>query len=139
MKLRLPGTLIIRTTPIAPITPITPIAFIVSLILALSGLAQTPARYHHENWQTEQGLPQNSVPCIRQTRDGYLWLGTREGLARFDGVRFTIFDRRTTPSLLHNQIRHLLEDRAGNLWISTPAALVRYAQASSPPSPPKMD
>ncbi len=108
--------------PITLIPLITPIVF----ILSLTSLAQTPARYHHETWQTEQGLPQNSVQCIRQTRDGYLWLGTREGLARFDGVRFTIFDRRTTPALLHNQIRHLLEDRAGNLWISTPAALVRY-------------
>ncbi len=106
--------------------------FIIGSLLAftLNGIAQTSApssiRYGSENWQTEQGLPQNTVHCIRQTRDGYLWLGTREGLARFDGVRFTIFDRRNTPALLHNQIRHLLEDRAGNLWISTPAALVRY-------------
>ena len=109
--------------PITPIALITPIAFILSLS---SVLAQTPARYHHETWQTEQGLPQNTVHCLRQTRDGYLWLGTRAGLARFDGVRFTVFDRRTTPALLNHQIRHLLEDRAGNLWISTPAALVRY-------------
>jgi ligand-binding sensor domain-containing protein len=109
-----------------------PLFIIIGFLLAcsLSGVAQTSSqsstRYGSESWQTEQGLPQNSVHCIRQTRDGYLWLGTREGLARFDGVRFTIFDRRTTPTFLHNQIRHLLEDRAGILWISTPAALVRY-------------
>ncbi len=114
--------------PITPLAPIAPIAFIIVVILTISltSLAQTPIRYGSENWQTEQGLPQNTVHCIRQTREGYLWLGTREGLARFDGVRFTVFDRRTTPALLNNQIRHLLEDRAGNLWISTPAALVRY-------------
>ena len=48
-------------------------------------------------WHLRQGLPQGTVTAITQTRDGYLWLGTEEGLARFDGVRFAIFDRKNTP------------------------------------------
>ena len=73
----------------------------------------------HESWQTKDGLPQNSVDSMVQTRDGYLWLGTQEGLARFDGVRFTVFDRRGVPELGHNRILSLCEDRAGALWIGT--------------------
>ena len=48
--------------------------------------------YFTRTWQVEQGLPQNKVTAVLQTRDGYLWVGTYNGLARFDGVRFTVFD-----------------------------------------------
>jgi ligand-binding sensor domain-containing protein len=57
-------------------------------------------QYGHDQWQTEQGLPQNSVSAIRQTKDGYLWFGTQEGLVRFDGVRLTVFDTTSAPGLL---------------------------------------
>jgi ligand-binding sensor domain-containing protein/signal transduction histidine kinase len=76
-------------------------------------------QYVHDVWQTENGLPQNSVLDVLQTRDGYLWLGTRGGLVRFDGVRFTAFDKENTPALGDNDIRALLEDREGSLWIGT--------------------
>ena len=89
-------------------------------------LPQVPAQFGLASWQTEQGLPQNTVQSILQTRDGYLWLGTKEGLARFDGVRFVVFDKQNTPQLPHNQIRHLYEDRAGCLWISTPGGLAQF-------------
>ena len=65
------------------------------------------------------GLPQDNVVSIAQTPDGYLWLGTEEGLARFDGLRFTIFDKSNTPELKSNDIYALLVDRTGNLWIGT--------------------
>jgi DNA-binding NtrC family response regulator/ligand-binding sensor domain-containing protein len=68
-------------------------------------------------WTTEQGLPQNTISAILQTRDGYLWLGTLGGLARFDGVRFTVFTAATTPALPSNRVRALAEDREGRLWI----------------------
>jgi ligand-binding sensor domain-containing protein len=76
-------------------------------------------QYVHDVWQTEQGLPQNSIHAICQTRDGYLWLGTQEGLVRFDGVRFTVFDNRNTPELKRNDVNALWEDREGSLWIGT--------------------
>ena len=50
-------------------------------------------------WQAEQGLPQNKVTAIVQTRDGFLWMGTYSGLARFDGVHFDVFDQDNTPEL----------------------------------------
>jgi len=68
-------------------------------------------------WGTEAGLPQNTVNAIVQTRDGYLWLGTQGGLARFDGVRFTVFG--LTDGLPSAQVRALCEDAEGNLWIGT--------------------
>ena len=52
----------------------------------------------HETWQVEDGLPQSIVNDVLQTQDGYLWLGTQEGLVRFDGVAFTVFDRAHTPA-----------------------------------------
>lgn len=76
-------------------------------------------QYIHDVWQTDQGLPQNSVLAITQTRDGYLWLGTEDGLVRFDGVQFSTFDKRNTPELGMDTISALLEDRSGNLWIGT--------------------
>lgn len=78
----------------------------------------------HEVWLTENGLPQNTVHAIAQTRDGYVWIGTEEGLARFDGIRFTLFDKQNTPQLKSNYIRTLLVDRLGALWIGTAEGLV---------------
>ncbi|MDP1568475.1 MAG: two-component regulator propeller domain-containing protein [Vicinamibacterales bacterium] len=76
-------------------------------------------QYMHHVWQTRDGLPQNTITAVVQTPDGYLWLGTREGLVRFDGARFTVFETRTTPALGHNFVRSLMADRAGRLWIGT--------------------
>lgn len=82
--------------------------------------------FSHQVWQTDDGLPQNTVYSILQTRDGFLWLGTQEGLARFDGVSFTIFSRATVPGFPHNQILHLFESSDSTLWISTSGGVVRY-------------
>lgn len=83
-------------------------------------------QFIHSAWQTAQGLPQNSVLALAQTPDGYLWLGTEEGLARFDGMRFVVFDKRTA-GLANDLIQSLLVDSRGNLWIGTGAGLSRYA------------
>ena len=69
------------------------------------------------SWQREQGLPQNSVRALAQTRDGYLWIGSEDGVARFDGVRFVSFGLR--EGLRSSSVRVLLEDRRGALWIGT--------------------
>lgn len=82
------------------------------------------SQFSHAVWLTENGLPQNTVHSIAQTMDGYIWIGTEEGLARFDGVRFTVFDKQNTPQLKSNYIRALLTDRQGALWIGTAEGLV---------------
>jgi ligand-binding sensor domain-containing protein len=76
-------------------------------------------QYVRDVWQTPAGLPQNSLLAIAQTADGYLWLGTEEGLARFDGVRFTVFDRSTSPALPSPNAMALLAARDGRLWVGT--------------------
>ena len=75
--------------------------------------------YIQHTWQAEQGLPQNSIYALCRTRDGYLWAGTAEGLVRFDGVSFTVFDKKNTPIITNNFIGALVEDRDGTLWIGS--------------------
>ena len=71
-------------------------AAVLLLLAATRVLALDPNRslneFGHQAWLTENGLPQNTVQAIIQTQDGYLWIGTQEGLARFDGLNFTVFD-----------------------------------------------
>ncbi len=95
------------------------ISAVAGIWLAGSSLAGggTADRFIVERFGSEQGLPQSSVLAITQTRDGYLWVGTLDGLARFDGRRFTRFDRDNTPGLKSNSIGKLFEDSQGNLWI----------------------
>lgn len=81
--------------------------------------AKAVTQFGHDLWQLEQGLPQNTVFALTQTKDGYVWLGTAEGLVRFDGVSFTVFSRRNTPELRNNVISSLLETRDGALWVGT--------------------
>ncbi len=88
--------------------------------------AKAITQYTQGFWSAEAGLPQNSVIAIAQTPDGYIWIATEEGLARFDGVRFTIFDKQNTPNLQSNEISALLVDREKNLWIGTDAGLSRF-------------
>src|SRR5450631_28968 len=58
-----------------------------------------PSQYVLDNWQIPEGLPQTSIQAIARTPDGYLWVGTQEGLARFDGVGFTVFDTGNEPAI----------------------------------------
>jgi signal transduction histidine kinase/ligand-binding sensor domain-containing protein len=106
--------------------PLTALTLTVSVVVG-SGLSARERRpsaavddpYLQTVWTTEDGLPQNSVTAIVQSRDGYLWLSTFGGLARFDGVRFTIFNSANTPGLKSNRITALFEDRRGILWLGT--------------------
>ena len=78
-----------------------------------------PPQYVATVWQTEQGLPNNSVQAIVQDREGYLWLATSAGLARFDGVRFRVFGGEDFPSLQSSRFQSLYASRSGELWIGT--------------------
>ena len=81
--------------------------------------AQAAAQFRFDSWTTDDGLPQNSIFTIQQTRDGYLWMGTFDGLARFDGVNFKVFDNTNTPGLKNNWVKSVAEDAAGNVWVGT--------------------
>ena len=70
-------------------------------------------------WTTDNGLPQNSVTGLTQTPDGYLWLTTQEGLVRFDGVRFTVFNRSNTPEITNNRMSGAFSDDRGRIWMTT--------------------
>jgi signal transduction histidine kinase/ligand-binding sensor domain-containing protein len=83
--------------------------------------------YSVQNWQIEQGLPQSSVTEVIKSRAGYLWLGTFNGLARFDGVHFTVFDKTSEPELENPRVTSLFEDANACLWIGHEAGEVtRY-------------
>ncbi|MEO8433131.1 MAG: two-component regulator propeller domain-containing protein, partial [Acidobacteriota bacterium] len=84
------------------------------------------AHYGYDVWDSESGLPQNSVTAILQSRDGYLWLGTQEGLVRFDGVNFTTFDTRNTEALGDDYIQAICQTRDGDIWVGTADGLARY-------------
>ena len=95
------------------------------------GVAFTGAgaqNYFTRTWQVEQGLPQNKVTAVVQTRDGYVWVGTYNGLARFDGVRFTVFDERNTPELRSSRITSLFATADDTLWIGTESGEVAQYQ-----------
>ncbi|HWZ41979.1 MAG TPA: two-component regulator propeller domain-containing protein, partial [Candidatus Saccharimonadales bacterium] len=92
------------------------------LLLALPACAldsYSLLEYSRRAWTPADGLPQNSVQAIQQTNDGYLWFGTQEGLARFDGVSFVIFNKASVPAFKTDIIATLLEARDGGLWVGT--------------------
>ena len=104
------------------------------LTAASNAVVRASTPYIITPFDSEDGLPQNTVTAVTQTRDGYLWLGTLGGLVRFDGIRFTIYDEVNTPGLNSSAIASLFEDTQGNLWVGTETAgvvLVRDGQAST--------
>ena len=81
--------------------------------------SEVAKQYLTDVWTADNGLPNSSVTAIVQTPDGYLWIGTYNGLARFDGVRFVTFDPANTPALAHARVRKLSVDVQGTLWVNT--------------------
>ncbi|UTW63152.1 response regulator [bacterium SCSIO 12741] len=96
------------------------IALLLSLAASLKGQSLNELlnqdHFTVQHWNSEDGLPQNSVNALVQTQDGYIWVGTYGGLARFDGVRF---EHITFGELDHERIISLFEDAEGTLWIGT--------------------
>lgn len=76
-------------------------------------------QYTYNTWKTERGLPNNTVLAITQDRSGYLWLGTAEGLVRFDGLNFTVFNSTNTTAFHDNFVNNLYVDHRGTLWVGT--------------------
>ncbi len=89
-----------------------------SLPMAAADFGPSLTYITHE-WQSEEGLPSQVVQALAQTKDGYFWVGTREGLARFDGIQFTTFGSNSMPEIKSDIINALCADRNGALWIGT--------------------
>jgi signal transduction histidine kinase/streptogramin lyase len=101
----------------------------VVVLLCFSCVARVEGQYRFDHWTTDNGLPQNSVCGITQTLDGYLWLATVDGLVRFDGLRFTVFDQSNSKGLKSNRFINLHQDIAGALWAGTEdGGLTRYRE-----------
>ena len=108
---------------------------------SLSAAGQNLRYLSQQAWSTEEGLPQSSVHSIAQTPDGYLWIATEGGLARFDGINFRIFDRGADPAFRSDDVCCLAVNRDG-LWVGTEDGLLllregrfrRYATADGLPS-----
>ncbi|MGB2868864.1 MAG: two-component regulator propeller domain-containing protein [Bacteroidota bacterium] len=82
-------------------------------------------QYLLKSWQTEKHSIHGSIRTILQTRDGYLWIATKDGVFRYDGNQFTEFNKSNTPEIPNNNITSLVEDDSGTLWIGSGAGLVR--------------
>lgn len=95
------------------------VLFALGLVCSVHG---GPRYYVDKVWTSDDGLPENAVIAMTQTHDGYLWLGTLNGLARFDGLQFSVFDEGNTPGLSSPRVVRLFEDSQGNLWIGTETA-----------------
>src|SRR5439155_21856143 len=87
--------------------------------------SEVAREFDQRTWTHEHGLPDDRVKAILQTRDGYLWIGTPRGLARFDGLKFTVFDHFNTPELVNDDCWGLTDDGEGNLWVGTSDGVVR--------------
>src|SRR4249919_3645699 len=107
----------IQRTSVRLVSPSRRIVYFLIPVLALALFVfDAQAQYRFDHWTTDNGLPQNSVHGYLQTTDGYLWLTTFDGLVRFDGVRFTLFNKSNSPGLASNRFNVVYEDRFGDLW-----------------------
>jgi ligand-binding sensor domain-containing protein len=108
------------------ITRVVQVLIVGTLLAAFWGrplLAVNPTRklnhYNVDFWSATEGLTQSYIKAILQTSDGYLWIGTKSGLSRFDGVRFVSFDDEKSGQLKESEVWALLEDDDATLWIGT--------------------
>lgn len=100
---------------------------LLSIFCLMALLITAQAQYRFDSWTTDNGLPQNSVYSIAQTSDGYLWLTTLDGLVRFDGVRFEVFNKGNSSGLKNNRLRKIFVAPNDVLWLLTKSAgLVRF-------------
>jgi ligand-binding sensor domain-containing protein/signal transduction histidine kinase len=103
-----------------------PLLLLLDVPLRAEEIAPALEQYAERKYSIEQGLPQNEVRSMVQTSDGYLWFGTRDGLARFDGVRFVTYRHDTTSAIGHDMLGAMLVDHSGILWIATGDGLTSF-------------
>jgi len=101
---------------------------------------RTLSQYIREYWGSDRGFPGGSVTAIAQSRDGYLWIGTEKGLARFDGVNFRLFEQANPGSFSIGGVQALQTDNEGNLWILLQnTGILRYRDGEFEPGPDQME
>jgi signal transduction histidine kinase/ligand-binding sensor domain-containing protein len=106
-----------------------------AIFCTLCGVAASSTTAHaqgfnnlgHQSWSTENGLPQNSVHQIFQSRDGYIWIATEGGVARFNSIDFKVFNHENTAAFTSDDICCFTQDSAGSLWIGTADGLLTYS------------
>lgn len=89
--------------------------------------SQIPANLGHQSWSTENGLPQSSVHQVFQPRDGYIWIATEGGVARFNGTGFKVFNHENDSAFISDDICCFAQDAHGTLWIGTSDGLLQYS------------
>lgn len=97
------------------------LCFSLLFICAFGCATAAKAQYHFDSWTTDDGLPQNGIRTITQSADGYLWLTTFDGLVRFDGVRFTVFDKNNSKGIINNRFVNVKAFADGSIWAATEA------------------
>src|SRR5690349_7080375 len=94
-------------------------------IIILLSLAQTSFSQHanlkFDHLDINNGLSQNNVMCILQDSRGFIWMGTRDGLNKYDGYKFTVYknDKSDSSTISSNFITALTEDKNGSIWVAT--------------------
>jgi signal transduction histidine kinase/ligand-binding sensor domain-containing protein len=105
-----------------------------AVALAVPATALSPwksfSQYSRTVWNQQQGLPQDTITAIAQTGDGYLWLGTNEGLARFDGYEFVVYSE-VNGDLPSNSVKALTVGSDDSLWVGTANGLVRFVKSGA--------
>jgi ligand-binding sensor domain-containing protein len=111
------------------------VALLIGVLTAGSVRALNPERkpngYSVQGWFTEHGLPSNKIRAMVQTRDGYLWVATAQGAARFDGNRFTAFTSTTNPELRGGGLFAVIEAPDGSLWFGGDTGVFRWRDTST--------
>lgn len=102
-----------------PLSRILVILLILQFYLCFAASPNLFGQYRFDTWTTDNGLPQNGVRAVTQTPDGYLWFTTFDGLVRFDGVRFTTFNKSNTKGILNNRFTWIYSDRDGTIYAAT--------------------
>lgn len=112
-------------------------SLVVFFIWTLFAFQNAAAQYQFDSWTTDNGLPQNGVRSITQTPDGYLWFTTFDGLVRFDGVKFTVFDKNNTKGIVNNRFVTLESFADGSIWAGSEAGDLTIYRGGSFISYPK--
>ncbi|MBB5342424.1 sensor histidine kinase [Tunturibacter empetritectus] len=95
--------------------------------LSLTAHSQSLDNFGYQSWSTENGLPQNSVHQVFQSTDGYIWIATEGGVARFNGIDFKVFNHETTDEITSDDICCFAQSHTNPLWIATSDGLLQYS------------